>query len=213
MHAPMEHHMSMSRIRTLTLAALAAFTLAACGDDDASGPKLPAQGNARLTLTAEGQDTTVDVDAFFGKDWDESEQNRVFAIAIGAGSENLTVVMARPDTTQPGVGDLTVADLTGETEVPDDELQVALVMADETTLGMFVGKSGTVRVTRSSAQALAGTIDMVVEGLVWIDGSDVPTEITMDVTGTFNATPASAGATASSALRARVSDLRVRGIR
>ena len=204
--------MSTSRIRTLTLAALAAFTLAACGDDDASGPKLPAQGNARITLAAEGEDTTMNVDAFFGKDWDESEENRVFGIAIGAASENLTIVMARPDTTQPGVGNLAIANLTDEAEDPASQLQVALVMADETSMGVFVGKSGTVRITRSSAQALAGTVDMVVEGLVWIDGSDVPTEITMDVTGTFNATPAPAGAV-SSALEARVSGLRVKSVR
>ena len=204
--------MSTSRIRTLTLAALAAFSLAACSDDDASGPKVPAQGNARITLEAEGQDTTMNVDAFFGKDWDESGQSRVFAIAIGASNENMTLVMARPDTTRPAIGNLTVGDLTGDSEIPDDELQVALVMADESTLGAFVGKSGTVRITRSTAQSLAGTIDLVVEGLVWIEGSDIPTEVTMDVTGTFNASPAPAGA-ASSALQARISALRIKGVR
>ncbi len=203
--------MTTSRLGRLTLAALAALSLTACSDD-ASGPKSPTPGHARITLAAEGDDTTMNVDAYFGKEWDESEENRVFAIASGAESETMTIVMARRDTVRPGIGEIAVADLTGEEEVPDDELQVALILADETTLGVFAGKSGSVRVTRSSAQSLAGTIDMVVEGLIWIEGSTTPAEVTMEVTGTYNASAAPTGVP-TSALEARVSDLRVRDLR
>ena len=205
--------MSTSRFRHLALTALAAITLAACGDDS-SGPAVPALGNARITLSAEGEDTTMVVDAAFGKDWDEAGENRVFGIAIGEAGEDASValVMARRDTTQPGIGELEVADMTGGAAEPsDDELQVALVVSDDETLGILVGRSGTVRITRSTAQSLAGTIDIVVEGLVWLEGSTEPVEVEMDVTGTFNATPGDGASTG--ALKASISDLRARGLR
>lgn len=166
--------------RSAALLAFASFTLAACGDD-ATGPKGPAAGAARLAISGDA-DTSFTGQAAFGVG--DSGEGKVFGLVVG--SEEIGVVLVRAGD-RPAAGTYNVADATDETEDPASDFGAMLISETTEGSGFFVSRSGSVKITSSSAGSVGGSFTMVMDGILQAPGEANGTEGTITVSGTFNA--------------------------
>lgn len=179
----------MSRLRTLArsaaLLAFASLSLAACGDDGPTGPKLPGEGQFSLTVDAGAEDTTFTGAALFGSvDGD-------FLVELGTlstGSAQANVYFFRAGADRPAVGNYTIADVTGEDDPAPSQFGAVIFIEDEENTWVFGSTSGTFRVTRSSAEQLGGSFTLEAEGCaIGDDCTDPEARLPVEVRGTFNA--------------------------
>jgi hypothetical protein len=199
----------MSLPRFLRLAALGAAAAAtvACADDP-TGPRLPAAGTFRFALTGDhvAQHTG---EAVFGVDGPQG--NRVFGLILGADETDMAnIAILRRGAERLEVGDHQIANTSDGVPDAAGAVEVLVGVGNDTSsvIGFFDGKSGTIRITRSTPALLAGTFTVVAEGLLERDGGTAE-PATVEVTGAFTAEAAGAGA-AARGMRIRTQDVRVR---
>ena len=177
----------MSIARHLRFAALGALiALGAACSDDPSGPRLPADGTFRIDLSGDyaakhgGQ-------AIFGVDGDAGHE--FFAVLLGTQQDDMAnLVILRSGTTRLELGTHQIANTSDEAPESGNPVEVLLGVgtASSSTVGFFDGKSGTIDITKSTADIVAGTFDLVVEGLLEEDGHTAE-PATLRVTGAFTA--------------------------
>ena len=186
----------MSATRTLTqgfnaivrlVAAAAAIALAAACSDS-TGPGMPAAGTYRLNLAGDYAARHTG-EAVFGVDGNEGHE--YFAVLLGIEQEDMAnLVILRSGTTRLELGTHQVANTTDQ--FPDAanavEIMLGVGTATSSTVGFFDGKSGTVTITRSSADVLAGTFSIVAQGLLEENGGTAE-PATLQVSGAFTAEP------------------------
>ena len=177
----------MSISRTLRLSALGAvLALAAACSDDPTGPRQPAAGTYRLDLAGDYAARHTG-DAVFGVDGAEGEE--FFAVLLGTEEEDLAnLAIFRGGTTRLATGVHQVANTSDD--LPDDPADVEIYLgvgnAGSSTVGFFDGKSGTVTVTQSTPDVLAGTFAIVAKGLLEENGGTAH-PATVQVSGAFTA--------------------------
>lgn len=193
-------------LRTLRVAALAALVplAAACSDDDASGPRQPQLGSYRMTLAGDHAATHSGA-AIFGVDGEGEDQ--YFGVVLGVDEDDLAnLIFLRSGTARLAVGTHQVAN-TFDSE-PDDaeDVEVLLGIGNTTssTVGFLDGQSGTITVTRSTADELAGTFSITARGLIERNGGTAQ-PATVQISGAFNAE----GVADPSSARMRLSRVRV----
>lgn len=182
--------MSISRIlRSGALGAALVLGVVACSDDP-TGPGVPAEGTYRASFSGDLRGN-VTGDAVFGVE--TIEQGSVFAVLLGIDEDDMAnLVILRGGTTRLEAGTHPVANTADNVPVDDDEVEIYLGIGNDTSsvIGFLEGKSGTVRVTRSTTSLVEGTFDFIVEGLIEEDGG-LAEEATLHVTGGFSAEHAS----------------------
>jgi len=169
----------MLRLRTSALAVLAAFTLAACGDDS-TGPK-----NSTGTFSAKstgGLTRSFSGDAIFGSD--DTPEGEAFVVGLLGDAE--FVIIGRKNLTRPATGTYSIVDISGETAPTAD--QFFSVAYFEVNGGAseqaFVSTGGQLKVTTSSSTRFAGTFTMT--GVCTACGTG-GADVTAEVSGSFNA--------------------------
>lgn len=193
-------------LRTLRVAALAALVplAAACSDDDPSGPRQPALGSYRMTLAGDHAATHSGA-AVFGVDGEGEEQ--YFGVILGVDEDDLAnLIFLRSGAERLTAGTHQVAN-TFDSE-PDDAEDVEVLLGigntSSSTVGFLDGESGTITVTRSTADELAGTFSITARGLIERNGGTAQ-PATVQITGAFNAE----GVADPSSARMRLSRVRV----
>lgn len=195
----------MSITRTLRLAALGAvLALAAACSDDPTGPQPPAAGKYQLNLAGDYAARHTG-DAVFGVDGEEG--NEFFAVLLGDDVADMAnLVILRGGTARLEVGTHQVANTSDDTPDAEGSVEILLGVGNDTssTVGFFDGRSGSVTITKSTADVLAGTFALTVEGLLEEEGNNAE-PATLQVSGAFSAesVPGASGA------RMRVKELRV----
>ena len=189
-------------LRTLRLAAVAALVplAAACSDDDPSGPRIPSLGSYRMRLTGDHVANHTGA-ALFGVHGEGEGQ--YFGVVLGTDEDDLAnLIFLRSGPTRLAVGTHQVANTTdGQQDDPDDvEVLLGLGNAESSTVGFLDGRSGTITVTRSTADELAGRFAIVADGLIERDGGNAE-EATVSISGEFNAEAAGSGAALGSRVR------------
>ena len=179
----------MFTTHNLRLAAIGALLAigAACSDDP-SGPRLPAAGKFRLSLAGDFAATHAG-DAIFGVDGEQGSP--FFGVLLGTDEQDLAnLVILRSGATRLEVGRHTIANTSDQLPDPANAVEILLGVgnASSSTVGFFDGKSGTVTITRSSADILAGTFDLVAQGLLEENGGGAE-PATVRVSGAFTAEP------------------------
>ena len=182
----------MSRLRTLArsaaLLAFASLTLAACGDDDPSGPSLPGEGQFNLTVDAGSQDTTFTGAALFGSAEGE------FVLELGTlaeGPAHAAAFFIHDGAARPAVGNYTMFDMTGNGDPTASQFGAVLFIDDEENTWVFGSTGGTFRVTKSSAEQFAGSFTLEAEGCAMGDDCEDPeARVPVEIRGTFNASAA-----------------------
>jgi hypothetical protein len=175
----------MRRIISATI--FAAASLAACGDSGPSG----VDANARYTATVTGA-LAADISgpAYFGSDVSDGEA--FFAVVLGSSTSTHTVVLA-VNGTRPATGTYDIVGLLDESGA-DGWTALHMVGQGNQTLGSFMGVSGRVTITESTAQRLKGTFEYAADGFIAAPGGIEDAEIS--VKGEFTAAPATAAALA-----------------
>ena len=173
--------------RSLRLPALAAILgiVAACSDDP-TGPKAPAAGKYRLDLAGDYAARHTG-DALFGVDGSDGSQ--YFAVLLGDEVEDMAnLVILRSGATRLEVGTHAVANTADQLPDDADDVEILLGVGNDTssTVGFFDGQSGTVTITKSTADVLAGTFALTVKGLLEEDGANAE-PATLQVSGAFTA--------------------------
>lgn len=195
----------MSIQRILRLASLGAvLALAAACSDDSSGPKGPAAGTFRSTFSGDYASKHSGA-AIFGVDGEAGSE--YFGLLLGTDEDDLAnIVVLREGAARLEVGTHQVAN-TVDTQTDDaDEVEILVGIgnAGSPVVGFLDGKSGTVKITRSAQDGLAGSFDVVAEGLIERNGGTAQ-PATVRVSGDFSAVPV----TGTSALRLQASRIRV----
>jgi hypothetical protein len=176
--------------RAIAPVAAAAMLLAACSGSDSTGPE---QGGSYSAAVSGDLTATISGPAYFGSETSNGET--VFAVVLGSNTSPHLVVLASSAATRPGVGTYDVVGLvSGEGETGWSALH--MVGQGNQLVGSFLGVSGTVTITESTAQRVRGTFEYAAEG--FIGGSTENTEASISVTGEFNASPATAGSLSAS---------------
>ena len=187
----------MSATRTLTqgfsaiarlFAAAAAIALAAACSDDPAGPRMPAAGSYRLNLAGDYTARHTG-EAIFGVDGNEGHE--YFAVLLGVEQADMAnLVMVRSGTTRFELGTHQVANTTDQFPDDEDAIEILLGVGNDTSsiVGFFDGQSGTVTITRSSDDVLAGTFSVVAKGLLEENGGTAE-PATLKISGAFTAEP------------------------
>jgi hypothetical protein len=164
------------------LATLAALVLAGC--DSTTGPDVDA-GEFTVEVTGD-LDSSVSGSAVHGGG-EDSEGADIWVISLtgvdGTG-EGISISFFRYGT-RPGTGDFALEDVT-ETDILGSGQWGAFITAMEDGSAIFIGFStgGTVEITSSSAERLAGTFEFDAVGF----DPDLPeTEIMVSASGSFDA--------------------------
>lgn len=173
--------------RRIALVAVSTIALAACGDDDEpTAPSLPDLGDAFVTVTLDGDDTTYTGSMGFvaGEDG--------FGLILNAWQAEgpgVQIFLARENGTRPGAGRLTIDDVSVTQAPPLNNLgaQVRLFRNGEEVLLWSTG--GSVRIVRSSPDAVAGTFTMTAVGC-FNCGTEAESVVPVQFEGAFNAPPA-----------------------
>ena len=169
-------------LRRILMTMAAAAAVAACGDDDSQSPVPVA---AEYALAIEGALTeTATGPAYFGTDTD-GEGGDVWVLIMGQDTSRHLVVAGRAGSARPAPGSYPIVDPSGPAA---GWTLVHVVSNGDELLGLFLAESGTVRIDASSAQEVRGTLDFEAVGVL---GEVVDT---IQVSGTFRAAPAPAGA-------------------
>lgn len=179
----------MRSIKWMALAA--AMVLAACGGED--GSTGPGNGGGATTFTA---DVTGDVEtkvtgaALFGQAQDD-EYGEVFGVEMAETGEGESLIqIVRLGGAVPAVGSYTIADALDGNPQDGDFVALAFDSENGTPVAVFVGVSGALKVTSSSATSFKGTFTFDAKGGLF---SDPETTLTIKVDGSFHATPATQG--------------------
>lgn len=193
-------------LRTLRLAAVAALVplVAACSDDDSNGPRQPQLGTYRMTLAGDHTGSHSG-EAVFGVDGEGAGQ--YFGVVLGIDEQDLAnLIFLRSGTERLAVGTHQVANTTDSEQDDAEDVEVLLGIGNSssTTVGFLDGRSGTITVTRSTAEELAGTFTITAQGLIERDGGTAQ-PATVQVSGAFNAE----GVAEPSSARVRLSRVRV----
>lgn len=177
----------MSITRTFRLSALGAlFALATACSDDPTGPRQPAAGKYRLDLAGDYAARHTG-DAVFGVDGDQGSQ--YFAILLGDDvAEMANLVILRAGAARLEVGTHQIANTSDDAPDPANGVEILLGVGNDTssTVGFFDGQSGTVTITKSSADVVAGSFALTVKGLLEEDGGTAE-PATLQVSGAFTA--------------------------
>jgi hypothetical protein len=177
----------MSISRTFRLTAVAAvLALAAACSDDPTGPKAPAAGKYRLALAGDYAARHTG-DAVFGVDGAEGAE--YFAVLLGDDVADMAnLVILRSGATRLEVGTHQIANTSDQVADPANSVEVLLGVGNDTssTVGFFDGQGGTVTITKSTADVVAGTFALTVKGLLEQDG-DPAEPATLQVSGAFTA--------------------------
>lgn len=198
----------MSIARTLRLATLGALAAATMACSDSTGPGTPAAGTARFTLTGDYAARHTGL-AVFGVDGPAG--SRYFGLILGADADDMAnIAILRNGTARLEVGVHEIANTSDDTPDGEGDIEVLVGVGNDTSsvVGFFDGKSGTIRVTRSTPEVLAGTFTIVARGLLEQDGGTAESA-EVEVTGAFTAVAVDA-APVSRAMRIRTHDVRVR---
>lgn len=165
------------RFARITMA-VAALALAACSDDNGTGPDGNGDGY-NVTITGAVQ-ATAKGQAWFGAD-EDFEGNEVFMLLLGSETSTHTIMLGREGTTRPAVGTYAVTD--GELEDGSfSGLYIQSIGDDEGM--MYFTQSGTIQVTESTSSRLKGTIQLQAVSLFG-DPEDPSERVT--ITGSFDA--------------------------
>lgn len=196
----------MSTLRTLRLAALGALVaLGAACSDDPSGPKAPAAGTFRSTFSGDYASRHSGA-AIFGVDGEEGSE--YFGVLLGTDEDDLAnIIVLREGVARLEVGTHDVANTVDTQADDEDEVEILVGIGNEGSpvVGFLDGKSGTVTITRSAQDGLAGSFDIVAEGLIERNGGTAQ-PATVRVSGAFSAIPV----TGSSQLRLQTSRIQVK---
>jgi hypothetical protein len=196
----------MSIQRILRLASLGAIlTLAAACSDDPSGPKAPAAGTFRSDFSGDYASKHSGA-AVFGVDGEEGSE--YFALLLGTDEDDMAnIVVLREGVARLEVGTHQVANTvdTQEDDADEVEMLVGIGNSSSSVVGFLDGKSGTVTITRSAQDGLAGSFDIVAEGLIERNGGTAQ-PATVRVSGAFSAVPV----TGVSGLRLKTSRIEVK---
>lgn len=157
--------------------AVAALALAACGDDNGTGPGENSDGY-NITITGAVQ-ATAKGQAWFGAD-EDFEGNEAFVIMLGSETSTHTILLGREGTTRPAVGTYTITD--GELE--DGSFSGLYIQSVGEEGMMYFTQSGTIQVTESTSSRLKGTIQLQAVSLFG-DPEDPSERVT--ITGSFDA--------------------------
>jgi hypothetical protein len=174
----------------MTLAAT--VVLAACGGDDNGGTG-PGNGGASsfsAKVTGDVQIPSVKGAALFGTRADEA-QGMLFGVEMaesGAGESVIQII--RIGGAVPAVGTYQIVDALNGNPQDGDFVAMAFDSDNGTPSAIFVGTGGTLKVTSSSASAFKGTFTFDAQGGLF---SDPETTLTINVAGSFHATPAPDG--------------------
>jgi hypothetical protein len=185
----------MRSMRWIALAAAA--VLAACGGDDkdATGP---GNGGGATTFSA---DVSGDLQAslkgaaLFGQATDP-EYGDVFGLEMsetGAGEGFIQVVRLGGEVPSPGT--YAIADALNGTPADGDFVAMAFDSDNGEPTAIFVATGGTLKVTSASGSAFKGTFTFNAQGGLF---SDPETTLSIKVSGSFHATPATQGLTINS---------------
>jgi len=173
----------------MTLAAAA--VLAGCGDNkDATGP---GDGGAARSFSAEvtgDVQTSVKGEALFGQATDP-DYGDVFGVQMsetGAGESVIQVM--RLGGAIPTPGEYTIADALYGAPKDGDFVAMAFDSDNGQPAAVFVATGGRLNVTSTSGSTFKGTFTFDAQGGLF---SDPETTLTIKVSGTFNASPATQG--------------------
>ncbi len=179
----------MRAIGWVTLSATVA--LAGCGDGD--GLLGPGSGVKATSYRAEVSGdvrTRVNGQALFGS-WIDDRQQVLFGVEMaetGAGESLIQIV--RLGGQVPAEGSYRIVDALNGDPQNGDFVAVAFDSDNGQPAAVFVGTSGTLKVTSSSPTAFKGTFTFDAEGGLF---NDPETTLHITVAGSFYATPAAAG--------------------
>lgn len=172
-------------------ALMAATVLVACGGDE-NGPAGPGNGGA-TTFSA---DVTGDVEtsitgaALFGQATDP-EYGDVFGLELAETGEGESLIqVARVGGAVPAPGSYAIKDAINGSPQNGDFVAMAFDSDNGQPAAIFVATGGTLQVTTSTATAFKGTFSFTAEGGLF---SDPETTLTIQITGSFHATPATQG--------------------
>ncbi len=170
------------------LALTAAVVLAACGGDDNGGTGPGNGGKAGFSAEVTGDvETSVEGAALFGTKADEA-QGLLFGVEMAETGEGESVIqIIRIGGAVPAVGDYQITDALNGNPQNGDFVAMAFDSEDGTPTAIFVATGGTLKVTSSSATAFKGTFTFDAQGGLFEDPENT---LTINVAGSFNASPA-----------------------
>lgn len=180
----------MRAIGSMMLAATVA--LAACGGDD-GGSTGPGNGGNPTSFSAEvtgDVETSVQGAALFGTRTDEA-QGTLFGVEMaetGAGESVIQII--RIGGRIPAAGTYQIVDALNSNPADGDFVAMAFDSDNGQPVAIFVGTGGTLTVTSSTANAFKGTFTFDAQGGLFNDPENT---LSINVAGTFYATPAPAG--------------------
>ncbi len=168
--------------RGFMLCLLAATLLCACGDDGPiaapSGPNYSVTIAGAFAAQQEGR-------AWFGADTAD-DGAPIFGVLLGDSASRHVIMLVRPGSDRPAPGTYPVEAANGAAAA--DWRSVHMVAQSDESAS-FLGISGSVTITESSAVRLKGSFQYVAHGFLAHD-PEHPVEIT--VSGTFDAAPTAA---------------------
>lgn len=172
------------------------LALAACdsnGGDDDEGEDDLASGEATLSLSGEGIDESFDWNAAFavGTDPDTGEEGIVIYLYPGqdiAGAAQYAFI-SRVGATRPSTGTYEFGDV--DTDEDDAFMQkfgmLGMLQSSNQTFELFYSDAGSLTITSSSQDRLAGSFDIDGTFFTYSGGQQEPQEVDIDITGSFDA--------------------------
>jgi hypothetical protein len=181
--------------RTWLYTLLAAAVVGACSDD--SDPIGPRPGGIYTAAVTGGVTASLTGSALFGADMND-DGDMIFAIALGDSTSDHVVILARKGTTRPVPGTYTLVNALDSGAV-DGWTALHIVGNGDELAEMFLGTSGELVITESSADRLKGTFGYAGRGIPGTVPSAEP--VTITVQGTFDAAPATGASLSVARLR------------
>ncbi len=179
--------MAMRKMQQLVLATMVAVAVTACGND--TGPEDLAKAKFEAKLTGAVQ-ATVSGAAAFGSTTD-ANQAPAFGFALGSADQKYAVVLVRSGAARPAAGTYSIE----PADSPEAQGAFGGIVAITSTTGdeLYEVRSGTVKVSTSSADEFSGTVSLRARRISTTTSPDIFVEATFRaVPGTIESPTAAA---------------------
>jgi hypothetical protein len=156
----------------------ASLLLPACGDSS-SNPAEPAEGGSYSANVTGDLTASLSGSAFFGTETSQGETGFVVVMGSGTSASAHAVILGVIGSGRPATGTYAINDEDGWTAIHT-------VGQNQQSGGSFLGASGTVTITESTAQRVKGSFQYVASGFLAAPNSE-PGQAQITVTGQFSA--------------------------
>jgi hypothetical protein len=174
----------LARPASLLFGLFLLVSVAGCdsNDDDGDG-----EGAGEFTIEISGDiDRTFSGFAYFGQGEDPETGEEAFVIFL-SNTEDVDAASSYAfigrDSDRPGTGNYQFADFEDTDDLPENQFVLLVFLGDDA----FFSTGGTLRLTTSNSNRVAGDFEATATGLIFSGG--VPQEVEVEISGEFDAAP------------------------